>query len=380
VVYWALALLMFTDLRWIKYKAIGTDKRLRAMYLRYELFSAVKKLDVQFSLVVLATGLVFYRNSRLEIIFAVLNGLLVFVELGWEVLANRAVKRASKAYAAAFFVVSLPMPALVIAVSVLAKGDYPIFDGAKAVGAEDEVVGLLLCAVVNRAVTMFCMGWMMTSFGTPDYDDLVRLFRSQKHKVIGLDGMRPPPVPICGCDFARCVQRCGPRCAACCCDKPATSPWERTDADADAAAAGWAESGVELGAAGKEAGWGAGVQPSEGLAEPPPVGGDSFMAAYMAATTSRVRADIVAPTGPSGLSDASGDDSGLEDTGAEGRADDGRPGADAAVGGEGSARGGDGAPAGKAAGGLSLAERRKARRRERQERRRERRGEGEGGE
>ncbi|KAA0162250.1 hypothetical protein FNF31_03292 [Cafeteria roenbergensis] len=65
-VYWALSLLMFTDLRWIKYKALGTDRELRAMHVRFEFFSAVKKLDVQFSLVVLATGLVFFHRTELE--------------------------------------------------------------------------------------------------------------------------------------------------------------------------------------------------------------------------------------------------------------------------------------------------------------------------
>lgn len=42
-------------MKWTKYKAIGTDPVTRRVYLRYELFSAMRKLDVQFTFIMLVS-------------------------------------------------------------------------------------------------------------------------------------------------------------------------------------------------------------------------------------------------------------------------------------------------------------------------------------
>ena len=320
MVYWALSLLMFTDLRWIKYKALGTDRELRAMYVRFEFFSAVKKLDVQFSLVVLATGLVFFHRTELETVFAIINGFLIFVEIAWEISGNRAVKHGSVGYAIAFFALSLLMPSFVLAVSVLALSGYPVLDGAQQAGAQGEVVALLLCAVFNRLLTMGCMASMVCAFGTSGYAKLRLLFARKAQRVIGIHGMRPPPVPICGCDFARCSRRCGPRCAACCCDKPRQAAWAMPagyDSDSDSerrvspawgVAATGAATSVELSEAkstgravprtglprANPAATSAAHPPElteEALAQPR----DSFAAAYLAATTNQAREELKPP-------------------------------------------------------------------------------------
>ena len=51
------------DLKWKKYKAIGADPGTRKLYLRYELFSALRKVDLQFSTILLVTGVVFFLDS-----------------------------------------------------------------------------------------------------------------------------------------------------------------------------------------------------------------------------------------------------------------------------------------------------------------------------
>ena len=56
VIHWLLYWKMREDLRWTKYKAVGADPDTRRVYLRYELFSAMRKLDVQFSLIILVGG------------------------------------------------------------------------------------------------------------------------------------------------------------------------------------------------------------------------------------------------------------------------------------------------------------------------------------
>lgn len=319
---------MFTDLRWTKYKAIGTDRELRSMYIRFEFFSAVKKLDVQFSLVVLVTGLVFFHRTELEMIFAIINGLLIFVEIAWEISGNRAIKRGSVGYAILFFALSLLMPTFVMIVSVLTLSNYPILDGAQQAGAESEVVGLLLCAVFNRLLTMGCMASMVCAFGTSGYAKLRLLFARKAQRVIEVHGMRPPPVPICGCDFARCARTCGPRCAAFCCDKPRQAAWAMTggyDSESDGgggdggrgampawrAGADKAGKTVELSQAKTDRGAAqragshqtnpassAALRPPEVTREALAQPRDSFAAAYMAATTNQARAELKPPVIP----------------------------------------------------------------------------------
>lgn len=59
----ALSVSAIEDLRWKRYKAVGAEVQVRALYRRYELFSAFRKIDVQFSIVTLYTGILYTATS-----------------------------------------------------------------------------------------------------------------------------------------------------------------------------------------------------------------------------------------------------------------------------------------------------------------------------
>lgn len=233
IVYWVLASLMFSDLRWIKYKSVGTDQGLRALYLRWEFFNAVKKLDLQFSLILLATGFIFFNGSQLELVLLGVNICLLFLEIGWAMLGKAAIRQGSTCFGVLFIALSLPYIAYVFAITALAlDSSVDAFNAAKSLKAEAEVLGLLMCGVFNRLCTVGCMISMMLAFHTKSFADLKLFFKQKKTKFIPL-GLRPPPVPICGCDRSRCLAVCGRRCAICCCGR-------------DVSAAGWSTEGQDM--------------------------------------------------------------------------------------------------------------------------------------
>ncbi len=53
IVHWYMYYRMSEDLRWRRYKIIGTDPHTLRTYKNYELFAVMRKLDVQFSLIML---------------------------------------------------------------------------------------------------------------------------------------------------------------------------------------------------------------------------------------------------------------------------------------------------------------------------------------
>jgi len=67
------------DLKWKRYKAVGPEVKVRAVYLRYELFSAFRKVDLQFSIFTLYTGVLYTATSldgdRTAQVWLVLNEL-----------------------------------------------------------------------------------------------------------------------------------------------------------------------------------------------------------------------------------------------------------------------------------------------------------------
>lgn len=94
--YWVLAFAMYDELAFFKYKAIGADDETLVMYRRYELFSALKKLDVQFSLIILATGVVFLTERPDETVLSLVpNIALLVIEFVWEWVANTCVVMSS---------------------------------------------------------------------------------------------------------------------------------------------------------------------------------------------------------------------------------------------------------------------------------------------
>lgn len=127
-VHWAMCCKITIDLQWKRYKVgyaqpqfvlefttvqvVGADPDLRDMYKRYEFFSAVRTVDVQFSLIMLVTGscctlflrftnfvpgLIFFlsNSSMIAKISLIPNVLMLVVEYGWEELGRRGMCRLS---------------------------------------------------------------------------------------------------------------------------------------------------------------------------------------------------------------------------------------------------------------------------------------------
>lgn len=71
-------------MKWKKFIKLGADNAFRTLYRNYEMFSSIRKLDLQFSVLILYTGCVYFRNLPQDWNGLVPNILLFFVELLWE--------------------------------------------------------------------------------------------------------------------------------------------------------------------------------------------------------------------------------------------------------------------------------------------------------
>jgi hypothetical protein len=122
VVYWYMYIRMSQDLRWTKYKAIGADPVTRRVYRRYELFSAMRKLGVQFSLQVLVTGFVFFTESP-DYFAGLLPSIVLFIlEIVWERLGVTGIKEESAYRLFGFWALSPLLPAFIMTVAVVVEG------------------------------------------------------------------------------------------------------------------------------------------------------------------------------------------------------------------------------------------------------------------
>jgi hypothetical protein len=220
MIYWVLACIMYNDLRWIKYKSIGTDEMTRSIYSQYETFNAVRKLDIQFSFVVVVTGLVFLSDTSSEVAAGLAPNLLLLpIEYAWHWAGTRAMKTASWRFFWLFVFLSAFMPAFVIGVGTVAASGGPLFAEARKSNALVEIGSLVSVAVINRAVTVAAALRLACKFNTPAYAKLQELFRLGKSKFVRV-GIRPPPIPFCGVDHGVCTRTCGARLADCCCERP----------------------------------------------------------------------------------------------------------------------------------------------------------------
>lgn len=122
LVYWYMYVRMSQDLRWTKYKAIGADPVTRRVYRRYEMFSAMRKLGVQFSLQVLVTGFVFFTDSP-DYFPGLLPTIVLFIlEIVWERLGVTGIKDESAYRLFAFWGLSPLLPAFIIIVASVTEG------------------------------------------------------------------------------------------------------------------------------------------------------------------------------------------------------------------------------------------------------------------
>jgi hypothetical protein len=180
-------LAIYRDLEWKRYKAIGAEVTTRRMYRLFELFSAVRKLDLQFSMVTLVTGLVFFWNaldkdSRDEIAIGI-NISLFAVELAWERLGVLGVRSENALMLYFFWAFSFGLPGFIL--YVLLNKDHlfnlildPKF-GDRFVEVQVTIAVMAVLAVLNRVATVVCSVLLYVNFG-PNYVGLRRIIMSDR--------------------------------------------------------------------------------------------------------------------------------------------------------------------------------------------------------
>lgn len=179
---------MLNDLRWKRYKAVGADVDTQIMYRRFELFSAVRKVDLQFSLVTLFTGLVYCSFNLTDVTAQYTLGAnvaLIAIEGLWEWLGDTGVKGENDTRMYLFWGLSVFLPSFIVNVAIDAFTDNSILRLAStpAVRITIGVFGLL--AVVNRILTVGCSILLYRAFGTERYAGLRRIFEGGRMQKFG---------------------------------------------------------------------------------------------------------------------------------------------------------------------------------------------------
>ena len=174
---------IFRDLQWKRYKAIGAEVSTRRMYMLYELFSAVRKLDLQFSLITLVTGLVFLdvRSNEAAIGAIVANVLLFVVELAWERLGDLGIKGESPHHLWAFWALSPLLPCFILGIAVdTLTSSVPVLKLSAYTGSLRATIAVMgVLAVLNRGATVLCTALLYANFG-PNYVGLRRVIMGDR--------------------------------------------------------------------------------------------------------------------------------------------------------------------------------------------------------
>jgi hypothetical protein len=159
-----LVVFMYPDLLWKKYKAIGAEVSTRKLYRQYEIFMAVRKLDVQFSIVTLITGLIFFTfNNEYAHVATAVNAVMVLIEVVWDWLGYAAIHQENQTAMYFFWATSLFLPMFIINVAVqhvvlLRYIDYePILIA---------VCIFAILTILNRAATVLISIGLYKNFGT----------------------------------------------------------------------------------------------------------------------------------------------------------------------------------------------------------------------
>ena len=174
--------IMYKDLEWKRYKAIGAEVSTRRMYKLFELFSALRKLDLQFSLIALITGLTFFvRGETITSTIALsVNCVLFLIELAWERLGDSGIKGEEPKALFGFWALSGALPICIIlsTIDVITNGTNGLFgDASWSVRATIVVMGIL--AIINRIATVVCSLFLYRNFG-PNYVGLRRIIMGDR--------------------------------------------------------------------------------------------------------------------------------------------------------------------------------------------------------
>jgi len=174
---------MREDLQWKRYKALGAQVATNEIYRRYELFNALRALDVQFSLLMLVTGFVFIvgepaAGPRAGAATGALIA-LVLVEGAWDALGARGVDREHLPSLAAFWALSAatPLGLLLLLLESLLEGK--LLSAALADSVRWTIFLMGVCAVCTRAGTVAVSALLFKNFG-PNYVALRRIIEGDR--------------------------------------------------------------------------------------------------------------------------------------------------------------------------------------------------------
>jgi hypothetical protein len=173
-----LSFFMLSDLKWKKFKAIGAQVSTRELYTLFELFSAVRKVDLQFSVITLYTGLVYTStnlSSRTAQFVLGANIALFIIEIVWEILGDQAIKTEDTFKLYIFWILSIFLPIFIINVGI----DYYTDNALLSLNGSPSILITILIfailAIINRIATVWCSVMLFRSFGEP-YRPLRRIF------------------------------------------------------------------------------------------------------------------------------------------------------------------------------------------------------------
>lgn len=174
---------MREDLRWRRSKALGLNVETNRIYRFYELFSALRKLDIQFSLITLLTGFVFFVGApnagpHADLAIGLLVA-LVAVEAAWDYLGARGVKREDARCLAAFWALSAMTPLALCAVGVETAVAGRLLSAASSASVRWTIFAMALFSLLCRAATVAVSVLMYRSFG-PSYVLLRRIIEGDR--------------------------------------------------------------------------------------------------------------------------------------------------------------------------------------------------------
>lgn len=158
---------MYTDLTWKRYKAIGADVNTRSVYRNYELFIAVKKLDLQFAFITLFTGIVFFSSLETQTVQIAMgiNVVMFIIELVWERLGDYAITQENVMALCGFWALSIFLPAFLINIAIDYIRHGNLLRDANTTSIQATIFVFAGICIANRIVTVICSYLLYRSFG-----------------------------------------------------------------------------------------------------------------------------------------------------------------------------------------------------------------------
>jgi hypothetical protein len=174
-----LSISMASDIKWKRYYFLGTLVSTQRIYRAYELFMAVRLVDLQCSIIMVLTGLIYFTSPNAGPAGLTAIGVTVvigFLEVAWERASERAVRLEDAKAMYAFWALSPWLPCAMVA---LRLGAPALFTDIRR-GSYLEGVILLSAALtlLARIATVVMTVILYREFG-PNYVPLRRLLESE---------------------------------------------------------------------------------------------------------------------------------------------------------------------------------------------------------